>query len=71
MKKNKNIFFHEKKKHTGNVIIDKFGGSHNLYYKDIKAKRLTIIKEKEKQGFVVKNIWELMFGETEPYRHKL
>jgi len=71
MMKNKNIFLHEKKKQIGNVIIDKFGGSHNLYYKDLRSKKMKIVKERESQGFVVKDVWELMFGENEPYRHKL
>ena len=69
MTENKNIFLHEKKKKTGNIIKDKFGGSYNLYFKYLRGKKLKIIKEKKEQGFVVKNIWELMFGERERYRY--
>tara|TARA_R110001592_G_scaffold29014_3_gene105702 strand:+ start:1269 stop:1475 length:207 start_codon:yes stop_codon:yes gene_type:complete len=67
--KKENIFLHNNKKETGNVIIDKFGGSHNLYYKHLNAKKILTKKKKEEQGFVVKNIWELMFGENERYKY--
>jgi len=69
--KKENIFLHNKKKITGNVIIDKFGGSHNSYYKHLNEKRLLIKKKKEEQGFVVKDIWELMFGKNEKDRYSL
>jgi hypothetical protein len=68
MKKNNNIFLHDKKLNKNfNIIKDKFGGSANLYCKYLRDKKLKVIKEQEEKGFLVKDTWDLMFGEKEKY----
>ena len=59
---NEGSFLHDRKKKKKTILEEKYNGSLPEYNRARRMKKIKDIKDREGKGFVIKDIWELMFG---------